>query len=60
MSIVIQDGNAYSIMGACRKELVRLGRRDEVQTMLNEMMEGDYDHLLRTMFKWFPDTDIEY
>ncbi len=60
MSIVIHDGNAYSIMGAGRKELIRLGRGDEVQTMLNEMMAGDYDHLLRTLVKWFPDTEIEY
>jgi len=55
MALLITDGNAFSIIGAGTKELKRLGRRDEVEAFTAEMTAGDYDHLLRTVVKWFPD-----
>jgi hypothetical protein len=55
MALLITDGNAFSIIGAGTKELKRLGRRDEVEAFTAEMTAGDYDHLLRTLLKWFPD-----
>ena len=55
MTLVITDGNSFSIIGAARKELKRLGRSDEIDALVSEMIAGDYDHLLRTVIKWFPD-----
>lgn len=59
MPITIIDGNAYSFMGAGRRELIQQGRESEVETFLGEMTSGDYNHLIQTFLKWFPDADIQ-
>jgi hypothetical protein len=58
MPIMLTDGNAFAIIGAGRRELEKLGRGDEVAAFTAEMTSGDYDHLLQTMIKWFPDVDV--
>ena len=58
MAIMLTDGNAFAIIGAGRRELERTGRGDEVSTFTAEMTAGDYDELLRTFFRWFPDVDV--
>ena len=58
MAISIRDGNAFAIIGAGRRELERQGRHNEVSTFTAEMTAGDYDHLLQTMLKWFPDLEV--
>jgi len=58
MAIMLTDGNAFAIIGAGRRELEKLGRGDEVAAFTAEMTAGDYDHLLQTMMKWFPDVDV--
>jgi hypothetical protein len=58
MAIMLTDGNAFAIIGAGRRELERTGRGDEVSTFTAEMTSGDYDDLLRTMFRWFPDAEV--
>jgi len=58
MSILLTDGNAFAIIGAGRRELEKLGRGDEVSTFTAEMTAGDYDHLLQTMLKWFPEVEV--
>ena len=58
MAISITDGNAFAIIGAGRRELERTGRGDEVSAFTAEMTAGDYNHLLRTMMKWFPDAEV--
>ena len=58
MGISITDGNAFAIIGAGRRELERTGRGDEVSAFTAEMTAGDYDHLLQTMMKWFPDARV--
>lgn len=58
MAIMLTDGNAFAIIGAGRRELERTGRHDEVAAFTAEMTAGDYDHLLRTMFRWFPDAEV--
>jgi hypothetical protein len=55
MSIKVNDGNAYSFMGAGRRALLDAGRDSEVETFLGEMTSGDYNHLIQTFLKWFPD-----
>jgi hypothetical protein len=59
MNIKINNGNAYAIMGAGREALIKLGRESEVETFLGEMTSGDYDHLIQTFLKWFPDAEIQ-
>ena len=58
MAIMITDGNAFALIALGRKELEKLGRRDEVAAFTEEMTSGDYDHLLQTVIKWFPDMEI--
>lgn len=44
------DGNAFSIMGAFRKQARREGWSDaEVKAVIDEAMSGDYSHLLCTI-----------
>jgi hypothetical protein len=48
------NGNAYSIMSACRSAAKKAGWTDEqIHALFEEMMEGDYDHLLRTACIYF-------
>ena len=58
MAVVLSDGNAFAIIGAGRHELERTGRHDEVTAFTEEMTSGDYDHLLQTILKWFPDAEL--
>ena len=58
MGIMLTDGNAFAIIAAGRKELQKLGRHDEVPAFTEEMTSGDYDHLIQTIIKWFPDMEI--
>lgn len=48
------DGNAFVVIGICTKAAKRAGvPKSEIDTFMNEMMSGDYDHLLRTAQDWF-------
>ena len=58
MPIQLSDGNAFAIIAAGRQELKKQGRHDEIETFTAEMTAGDYDHLLQTMFRWFPDAEV--
>ena len=51
--LVGEDGNAFSILGRCTREMKRNGLRDEVDAFLSEATSGDYDNLLRTVMAWF-------
>ena len=59
MSIQVADGNAYSFIGAGRRALLRQGRDAEVTAFTEEMTSGDYNHLIQTFLKWFPDAEIQ-
>jgi len=59
MTIEVNDGNAYSFMGAGRRALIKMGRDSEIDTFLQEMTSGDYNHLIQTFLKWFPDAEIQ-
>lgn len=58
MAIRLTDGNAFAIIGAGRRELQKQERHDEIETFTAEMTAGDYDHLLRTIIKWFPEVEV--
>ena len=46
------DGNAYAILGAVKKSLIKAGHGDEAKLFLEEAMSGDYNHLLQTCHEW--------
>lgn len=47
VTLVGEDGNAFYMIGACRRAAFEAGwTRDEVNALVEEMMAGDYDHLL--------------
>lgn len=48
-----EDGNAFFIIAAIRKELRRGGvSSEEVKKFSTEAMSGDYDNVLLTAQKW--------
>jgi hypothetical protein len=50
LSLVGLDGNAFSLMGAFSKQAKREGwTSDEIKSVTDDAMSGDYDHLLRTL-----------
>jgi hypothetical protein len=40
------DGNAYALMAYARRFATQLGWADKGSALINEMMSGDYEHLL--------------
>lgn len=47
VKLIGQDGNAFAIMGACRRAARKAGWTDEQwKKVQNDMMSGDYNHLL--------------
>jgi hypothetical protein len=57
VKLVGQDGNAFAILGACRKAARKAGWSDEkIKEVLAEMTSGDYDNLLGVAMKHF---DVE-
>jgi hypothetical protein len=48
------DGNAFSIIGLCRRAGKRAGWNDDQLTaFVKEATAGDYDHVLQTAMKYF-------
>ena len=53
VTLVGQDGNAFSILGRVAKALAKAGAdKEERDSFLDEAMSGDYDHLLATVMSW--------
>ena len=40
------DGNAYALMAYAKRFATQLKWKDRGADLINEMMEGDYEHLL--------------
>jgi ABC-type sugar transport system substrate-binding protein len=48
------DGNAFSVLGRCRKAAREAGlSEEEIATFMAEATADDYDHLLQTAMRWF-------
>ena len=41
------DGNAYALMAYAKRFAIQLEWKDKGAALINEMMEGDYEHLLK-------------
>jgi hypothetical protein len=51
--LVGEDGNAFAILGRCRRAMIDAGLpKPEIDAFMEEARAGDYDHLLRTCMKW--------
>lgn len=60
LELVGVDGNAFALMGLFRKQARREGwSSEEIDSVLNEAMDGDYDHLLATIMTYCEPTDEE-
>jgi len=47
------DGNAFMIIGKCRRALKEVGYTNEqIEEFSNEAKSGDYDHVIQTAMKW--------
>lgn len=52
--LIGSDGNAFTILGRCSSAARKAGLdAATVGQFVNEAMNGDYDHLLRTAMDWF-------
>ena len=50
LKLVGINGNAFALMGAFNGAARKQGwTKDEIKTVLNKAMSGDYDHLLTTL-----------
>ena len=54
VNLIGNDGNAFSVLGACQKA-ARKNKipQKEIDVFLNEAIDGDYNHLLRVCMSWF-------
>ena len=53
VTLVGNDGNAYAIIGSCKRASRDNYSAKEWESIQKEMMSGDYDHLLYTAMEFF-------
>jgi len=54
LQLVGLDGNARSITGRAQRAARKAGwEKDAIDAVLEEATSGDYNHLLRTIMKYF-------
>jgi hypothetical protein len=54
VKLIGRDGNAFAILGACQLAAKKAGwAPEQIKAVLDEMMSGNYDHLLETAVKHF-------
>lgn len=54
------DGNAYALMAYAKRFATQLGWKDKGAALINEMMSGNYEHLLEVFDTAFGDYVILY
>jgi hypothetical protein len=54
VKLVGEDGNAFAILGRCRKAMMNAGlSQEEFHIFYDEATSGNYDNLLVTVMNWF-------
>ena len=54
VQLIGQDGNAFAIIGACRRAAKKAGwAQEQIDQFCEEAMSGDYENVLRTAMKYF-------
>ncbi len=52
--LIGRDGNAFNILGLCRRAARQAGwTQEQIDAVMQEMRSGDYDHLLQTALTHF-------
>ena len=52
LTLVGLDGNAFALLGAFQRQARKEGwTPEEIRTVRDEAMQGDYNHLVRTLVK---------
>jgi hypothetical protein len=52
VTLVGEDGNAFSILGRVARELRSAGHGDAVEAYQADATSGDYDHLLQATMRY--------
>lgn len=53
VKMVGEDGNAFAIMGRCKRAARSCWTPQEWETFQQAMMSGDHDHLLQLVMAYF-------
>lgn len=53
VKIIGGDGNAFTILGICRRALNQAGKIELWEKFHKEATSGDYNHLLATVSEYF-------
>ena len=54
VELVGKDGNAFNILGICRRAMKQAGLSEtEINEFTKEATSGDYNKLLTTCVEWF-------
>ena len=54
VKLIGRDGNAFAIIGSCRTAAKKTGWDGAtIEAITQEMMAGDYDHLLQVATQYF-------
>ena len=53
VKLIGNDGNAFAIIGSCQRAARKNYTTEEWDAIREEMMSGDYDHLLATAMDFF-------
>ena len=54
VQLVGRDGNAFMILGLCKRAMERAHlSQEEIDQFMKEAMSGDYNNLLATTMAWF-------
>ena len=54
VELVGNDGNAFAILGRCKKAMARAKcTKEQIQEFIEEATSGDYDNVLCTCMKYF-------
>ena len=52
LELIGLNGNAYSLVGAFQRAARRQGwEQEQIKSVLDDCMSGDYDHLLQVLMK---------
>lgn len=52
VKLIGTDGNAFAILGNVRRAIAKSDKPELADKFMNEAMQGDYDHVLRTCMKY--------
>ena len=59
VKLVGEDGNAFAILGRCRKAMEKAKRLDLWDEFYKEATSGNYNHLLFTVCDYFEVNDFK-